>query len=213
MNPSYRNGILITIIALLSNCYHTEKDNLSLLTLLNQNASPIRITIVGDSLSQWSDSFGLKTKLPATYQITDLSIAGYDTELWLEDLSKAESVATDIWIIELGTNDASYKGTTFFRERYTEILKRLEQRSYSYFLLSAIPKTNQVGLHNTISINNEVIRELVKSNTRYRLVDLEVVFTNASVNTTLYSLTDPIHPNQIGYELIGEEYRKILLGL
>jgi|JI10StandDraft_1071094.scaffolds.fasta_scaffold398502_2 acyl-CoA thioesterase-1 len=194
-------------------CYHSEKDDLSALTLLSQNSSPVRITILGDSLSQWSDSFGLKQKLNASYLISDISIAGHDSKLWLEDLSKAEAIQTDIWIIELGTNDASYYGTTDFKERYSEILRRLEQRSYSYFILSAVPKTNQVGLQSSISINNEIIRDIVKINPKYRLADLETIFTKAANTLTLYSLADPIHPNRVGYELIGEEYRRILLGL
>jgi len=198
---------------LLLNCYHTKQDNLSILTLLSQNTSPVRVTIVGDSISQWSDSFGLKQKLGSAYSVSDVSVAGYDTKLWLEDLAKAEVITTDIWIIELGTNDAIYNGTTGFKERYTQIIRRLEQRAFSYLILSAVPKTNQTGIHEPISLNNETIRDLVKSNAKYRLADLELAFNQASSNLTLYSVADPIHPNQIGYELIGEEYRRILFGL
>jgi acyl-CoA thioesterase-1 len=201
-----------SILLLFVQCYHSKKEDIALLTLLSQNSSPIRVTIIGDSLSQWSDSFGLRQKLPSSYQITDVSIAGSDTILWLEDLSRAESIPTDIWILQIGTNDASYRGTSLFKERYSEILARLERRSYSFLLLSAVPKTNQEGLHDSILANNEVIRELVKTNARYRLVDLEKAFSNQP-NLILYSVADPIHPNQVGYEIIGEEYRKTLLGL
>ncbi|WP_167883563.1 SGNH/GDSL hydrolase family protein [Leptospira ognonensis] len=197
----------------ISNCYHSKKDDLSILTLLSQNAPPVRVTIVGDSLSQWSDSFNLRQKLPSSYTITDVSRAGYDTIMWLEDLALAEAIATDIYIVEIGTNDASYNGSRDFLNRYSQIIRRLEQRSNSFLILTAVPKTNQTGLHEAIQTNNTSIREFVKTNGRYRLADLELVFTSASENLTLYPITDPIHPNLIGYNLIGEEYRKILLGL
>ncbi len=196
-----------------ANCYHSSKDNIEILTLLSQRSATVRVTIVGDSLSQWSEGFNIKTRLPTSYQVQDISKAGYDTELWLSDLAIAESIPTDIWVIELGTNDASYKGTRGFKDRYNQILSRLEQKNFSYFVLSAVPKTNQIGLHEPITANNQSIREMVLSNPKYRLADLEKVFNTASETISLYSIADPIHPNQIGYDLIGEEYRKILLGL
>ncbi|MCZ8156611.1 MAG: SGNH/GDSL hydrolase family protein [Leptospira sp.] len=194
------------------NCYHSKKEDIAILILLSRQSSPIRITVVGDSLSQWSDTFGLKNKLPASYQITDVSKAGYDTTQWLTELSVVESIPTDIWIVELGTNDASYYGTNGFLERYTQLIERLSNRPFSIFLLSTVPITNQVGLHQSIQKNNESIRALVQSNQKYRLADLEQAFSNTGNATGLYSIADPIHPNQIGYEIIGETYRKILLG-
>lgn len=205
--------LLFLIPFAITNCYHSKKEDLTLLTLLSQNAPSVRVTIVGDSLSQWSDSFGLRQKLPSSYTITDVSRAGYDSIMWLEDLAIAESVPTDIYIIEIGTNDASYNGTRDFLNRYTQIIRRLEQKSNSFLILSTVPKTNQTGLHESIQSNNISIREFVKTNNRYRLADLESLFSSASENLPLYPISDPIHPNQIGYTLIGEEYRKILLGL
>ncbi|MDZ4724979.1 MAG: SGNH/GDSL hydrolase family protein [Leptospira sp.] len=212
MKKNYLSILSLFSILLHINCYKSKKDDFYLLTLLNHSANPIKVTVLGDSLSQWSNTFGLSQKLPSTYKVTDLSVAGYDTALWISELSRAEIVPTDIWIIELGTNDASYSGTNGFKERYMEILNRLKQRTFSYFLLSTVPKTNQNGLHQSILSNNEVIRELVKTDPAYRLADLEKVFSEKSDSVILYPLNDPIHPNGIGYELIGEEYRKLLLG-
>ncbi|GBF51508.1 GDSL-like protein [Leptospira ryugenii] len=194
-------------------CYKQNQNDIGVsLALLNQN-STIKISILGDSLSQWSDAFGLKGKLSSRYQITDLSVAGYDTRNWLNDLPRAEQLPTDVWIIELGTNDASYTGTSGFLERYKEILTQLTINKSPYFILSAVPRTKQTGLFESILTNNQRIRELVAENPRYRLADLDLVFQKSGNSENLYPLADPIHPNQLGYDLIGNEYARILLGL
>ncbi len=211
----FRFHFLIAVFCSLSfaHCYDSKQNNDSLQSLLTVSTVPIRVTVVGDSIAQLSDGFGLKAKLPNNYSVTDVSIAGYNISSWLENSSHIEGIPTDIWIVELGTNDALSQGTYKFRENYSELLNRLELKNPSFIVLSTVPLTEQVGIQTSVRENNETIRNLAGNKATYRLADLEKLFSNHSGQLLLYSVDDPIHPNQIGMEMIGEEYRKLLLGL
>lgn len=185
-----------------------------MLALLNSNPSltTYQVTIVGDSLSQLSDGFGLKHKLSTSYSVKDMSIAGYSTQDWLMESPKLEALSSDIWLIELGTNDANIYGTSGFITRYKELLSRLEKKSISILVLTAIPLTDYVNLQPLIKENNEQIRELVRTKPNYKLVDMEKSFSSYSGTAPLYSPNDPIHPNALGLEIMGNEYQRLLLG-
>ncbi|TGN11151.1 SGNH/GDSL hydrolase family protein [Leptospira ilyithenensis] len=204
--------IPISFVLLFIGCYSSKKDTPIILALLNQPTSSYHITIVGDSLSQLSDGFGLKYKLPTSYSIRDMSVAGYGTEDWLVQSPELEALSTDIWLIELGVNDANLYGTTNFLTRYKELLSRLEKNSISLFILTAVPLTDYVDLRPSIKTNNQSIRDLVQTKPNYKLADIEKVFSTYSGLPPLYSLNDPVHPNQLGLEIMGNEYQRILLG-
>ncbi len=204
--------ISISFVLFFIGCYSSKKDTPALLALLNQPTSSYQITIVGDSLSQLSDGFGLKHKLPTSYSIRDMSVTGYGTEDWLVQSPKLEALSTDIWLIELGTNDANLYGTTNFLARYKELLSRLEKNSISIFVLTAVPLTDYVDLRPSIKANNQSIRDLVQTKPNYKLADIEKVFSAYTGVPPLYSLNDPVHPNQLGLEIMGNEYQRTLLG-
>ncbi|MBM9591643.1 SGNH/GDSL hydrolase family protein [Leptospira sp. 201903075] len=172
-----------------------------------------RITIVGDSLGQWSDGFGLRTKLPSEFKITDISVAGYTTEDWLQNKNRMNEIPTDLWIIELGTNDAMVYGASGFESKTRELVSFLESSQVSRVLLTAIPLTNMTSIRETIRTNNQTIRNLKENKTNIDFVDIESIFESYSGSLPLYPISDPIHPNQIGYELMGEAYRKKILGI
>ncbi|TGK82620.1 SGNH/GDSL hydrolase family protein [Leptospira noumeaensis] len=172
-----------------------------------------RITIVGDSLGQWSDGFGLKTKLGSEFTVTDISVAGYTTEDWLQNKEQMNEIPTDLWIIELGTNDAMVYGTNTYESKTKELISYLESSQNSKVLLTAIPLTNMSSIRETIRTNNQTLRQLKTGNSGIDLVEIESIFESYSGNLPLYSISDPIHPNQIGYELMGEAYRKKILGI
>ncbi|TGL39229.1 SGNH/GDSL hydrolase family protein [Leptospira perdikensis] len=172
-----------------------------------------RITIVGDSLGQWSDGFGLKTKLPSEYKVTDISVAGYTIEDWLQNKNRMNAIPTDLWIIELGTNDAMVYGTNGFEVRTKELISFLESSLSSKVILTTIPLTNMTSIRETIRINNQTIRQLKEKKTNVDYVEIESIFESYSGTIPLYPISDPIHPNQIGYELMGEAYRKKILGI
>lgn len=167
----------------------------------------IQVNIIGDSLSERSSAFGLKQKLGASYQVNDYSISGRNVLDWLNDISRPFQVAPNLIIIELGTNDAYFEGAYNFLEKYNLLIKEIELRSNTKIYLTLVPETNQVAIQSIIKKNNSQIKTL---ESKYTLVDLETLFRKTGL-TNLYSPQDPIHPNSIGYDLIGEEYKKIIL--
>ncbi len=199
----------ISFIFLL-NCYHEKKNqytNLFLLSKIKSVNNIIQLNIIGDSLSERSSSFGLKQKLGASFQINDYSISGRNVPDWLGDISRPFKIAPNLIIIELGTNDAYFEGNYNFFEKYNFLIKEIELRSNAKIFLSLVPETNQNGIQSIIKKNNFQIKTL---EAKYSIVDLETIFRkNGLVN--LYPLQDPIHPNSVGYELIGEEYKRIIL--
>ncbi|WP_232374015.1 SGNH/GDSL hydrolase family protein [Leptospira chreensis] len=205
--------IPIFSLVLLMGCYHSDKPTNQYLSLLGGISLERRITIVGDSLGQWSDGFGLRTKLPSEFKITDISVAGYTTEDWLQNKNRMNEIPTDLWIIELGTNDAMVYGASGFESKTRELVSFLESSQVSRVLLTAIPLTNMTSIRETIRTNNQTIRNLKENKTNIDFVDIESIFESYSGSLPLYPISDPIHPNQIGYELMGEAYRKKILGI
>ncbi|PJZ81880.1 SGNH/GDSL hydrolase family protein [Leptospira meyeri] len=172
-----------------------------------------RISIVGDSLGQWSEGFGLKTKLPQEFKVTDISVAGYTTEDWLQNRSRMEEIPTDLWIIELGTNDAMVYGTNGFESRTLELISILQSSPTTKILLTTIPLTNMSSIREIIRSNNQILRQLKGKKTNIDFVDIESLFESNPGTIPLYPISDPIHPNQLGYEIMGEAYRKKILGI
>lgn len=198
---------------LTTGCYHSDKTNNQYLSLLGEISLNHQITIVGDSLGQWSDGFGLKSKLPAEFKVTDISVAGYTTEDWLQNKDRLNAIPTDLWILELGTNDAMVYGTIGFESRTRELISFLESSQVSKVLLTTIPLTNMASIKETIKANNQTIRLLKENKPNIDYVEIESIFESNPSGVPLYPLSDPIHPNQIGYELMGEAYRKKILGI
>ncbi|WP_244241469.1 SGNH/GDSL hydrolase family protein [Leptospira perdikensis] len=211
--PSKTFIIPIFCLVLFVGCYHSDKPTNQYLSLLGGVSLERRITIVGDSLGQWSDGFGLKTKLPSEYKVTDISVAGYTIEDWLQNKNRMNAIPTDLWIIELGTNDAMVYGTNGFEVRTKELISFLESSLSSKVILTTIPLTNMTSIRETIRINNQTIRQLKEKKTNVDYVEIESIFESYSGTIPLYPISDPIHPNQIGYELMGEAYRKKILGI
>ncbi|MBL0953841.1 MAG: SGNH/GDSL hydrolase family protein [Leptospira sp.] len=172
-----------------------------------------KITIVGDSLAQWSDGFGLKQKLPSEFTVTDLSVAGYSTEDWLQNKNRLNEIPTQIWILELGTNDAMVYGTSGYETRTRSLIDFLQNSQNSIVYLTLIPRTNMSSIRETIRTNNETLRQIKSQKQNIDIIDVESVFESYKGDVPLYPVSDPIHPNQIGYEIMGELYRKKILGI
>ncbi|XDD46292.1 SGNH/GDSL hydrolase family protein [Leptospira sp. WS39.C2] len=172
-----------------------------------------KITIVGDSLAQWSDGFGLRQKLPSEFSVTDLSVAGYSTEDWLQNKNRLNEIPTQIWILELGTNDAMVYGTNGFESRTLTLIDFLQNSQNSFVYLTLIPRTNMNSIRETIRLNNLTLQQIKSLRKNVDTVDVESIFETYQGEIPLYPIADPIHPNQIGYEIMGELYRKKILGI
>lgn len=194
-------------------CYHSDKPSQQYLSLLGANAFNRKITIVGDSLAQWSNGFGLKQKLPSEFTVTDLSVAGYSTEDWLQNKNRLNEIPTQIWILELGTNDAMVYGTSGYETRTRSLIDFLQNSQNSIVYLTLIPRTNMASIRETIRTNNETLRQIKSQKQNVDTIDVETFFESYQGDVPLYPVSDPIHPNQIGYEIMGELYRKKILGI
>ncbi len=203
--------LLLTFICSVNNCYHSEsKENPSLAILGSLNMQK-RITIVGDSLSEWSDGFYLSTKLPSQFVVRDVSIAGFTVTDWLARRSQLHASEADLFIIELGTNDAMVTGTQGFRENYQSLIDHLTINPSPNLIFCKLPLTNMASIQSIIATNNQTIGDLTKQSPKYSFVDLQKLFETQTI--PLYPLSDPIHPNETGYQLIGDALTKHILGL
>ncbi|EOQ89002.1 GDSL-like protein [Leptospira yanagawae serovar Saopaulo str. Sao Paulo = ATCC 700523] len=195
------------------NCYHSDKPSVQYLSILGAGVMNRNITIVGDSLAQWSEGFGLRNRLPSEFRVTDVSVAGYTTEDWLQNQNRLNEIPTDLWILELGTNDAMVYGTNGFEIRTLELINFLQSNQISSVLLTLIPRTNMTSIKETIRENNDTLRKIKAQKEKVDIVDIESIFESYQGEIPLYPISDPIHPNQIGYDLMGETYRKKILGI
>ena len=197
-------------VLFLLNCY-TSKDNVDksfLIPLMKSNTQTIQVNIIGDSLSERSNAFGLQNKLGVNYKVNDFSIIGKTVYDWLFDISRPFNPVPDLIIIELGTNDVMMGANYDFAFNLNRLNEEIKLRSSAKIILTAIPLTDDFGLHERIKINNAYVRSL---SNLYTITDLEKVFEDNRSNLRLYPSYDPIHPNPVGYELIGEIYKKEIL--
>lgn len=197
------------IIFLTANCY-TSKDSSDIPTLLPLLMNDeIKILVIGDSLSERSNAFDLQSKLGSSYSLKDISVSGRDVRIWLTDLEKIQENKANIVIVNLGTNDASYYPTEEYPRFYSELIEYIRNISSWKILLTLVPPTNDPILKERIRINNSWINTNYPNDTK---VNLQELFEKNS-ELPLYPTADPIHPNPIGYDLIGIEYLRIISGL
>lgn len=199
------------LLLLIFGCY-TSKENVDksyLASLMSSNhTETIQVNIIGDSLSERSLAFSLQNKLGSGYQVNDFSVSGRTVFDWLFDISRPFNPMPDIVIIELGTNDAMMATNYDFIEYYNRLLSEIQIRSKAKIIVTAIPLTDETGIQARIKVNNNFIRSL---SNLYTISDLEKAFEDNRSNLRLYPSYDPIHPNPVGYELIGEIYKKDIL--
>ncbi|MCC5815419.1 MAG: SGNH/GDSL hydrolase family protein [Leptospira sp.] len=198
--------ILVFLGLNFSTCYHSKKEDLSpLLSLITDKK--ISVLIVGDSLAERSDAFGLREKLGTQFEVLNISKSGWDIPLWMGNQSEILSKKSDILILGLGTNDANNYSTDLFPDRFKEMVNFLRDNHDWRLILTLVPPTDIPSLEANIRINNDHIRS---DYTNYPIVDLFELFKK-NQDLPLYPIIDPLHPNPIGYDLIGEEYKKKLL--
>lgn len=199
------------LLLLIFGCYTSKEsvDKSYLASLMSSNhTETIQVNIIGDSLSERSLAFSLQNKLGSGYQVNDFSVSGRTVFDWLFDISRPFNPMPDIVIIELGTNDAMMATNYDFTGYYNRLLSEIQIRSKAKIIVTAIPLTDETGIQARIKVNNNFIRSL---SNLYTISDLEKAFEDNRSNLRLYPSYDPIHPNPVGYELIGEIYKKDIL--
>ena len=184
-------------------------------TLLIANTQPV--LVIGDSLTDFSSGFALQSRLGPQYSVAFRGIINTDFNFWtgrLDETFAQSTAGPPVHIlVPLGTNDAFTLTPAQFIDRVTgfhrELRKQSQARTY-YFLM---PETLIASLAPAIAANNTELRarfaELFAGDDSV-LIDLDTVFKNASPVPALYSLEDPLHPTDSGYELMSIEMERAI---
>ncbi|MCB1190796.1 MAG: SGNH/GDSL hydrolase family protein [Leptospiraceae bacterium] len=171
----------------------------------------VHINIIGDSLSQRSEGFYLQEKLGYGFQVNDYSVSGRTTREWIADISRPFQITPNIVILEIGTNDAMSMDSLEFQNNYFKLLQEIAMRTSGKIFLTKIPLTDNISLRTIIKENNQYVGSIVGNS--YYLVDLEALFEENPYKERLYPVNDFVHPSDWGYDIIGEAYKKEIIGL
>ena len=175
------------------------------------------ILVLGDSLSE---GFQLKSseaypllladKLRAAgldFQVTNASASGGTTEGGRQRLPSHLKRKIDIFILELGINDA-FRGVPVDRiqSNLQEIIDNVKTRNPSVRVVIAGMQLPNYGADSYVSAFGEMFNKLATKN-RAELVPylLDGVAGNPSLN-----LPDGIHPNAAGQKILAENVWRVL---
>ncbi|EMF81879.1 GDSL-like protein [Leptospira weilii serovar Topaz str. LT2116] len=192
---------------LLISCVGKEGEQYGLSFLLPLAGPLLKVGIIGDSLSQESDGFGLREKLGFRFTVTDYSVSGRYVPAWLQTIETALTERQDLLILELGTNDVSGYPVDQFPKNYENLLSLIQSRSNAMILVTILPPTSQPSYRANILQINSYLKGL---SSRYPTADMESVFLEKENTIPLYSQTDLVHPNPVGYDLMGTIYTDVI---
>ena len=174
---------------------------------------PRSVLIIGDSLTERSDGFGLSGSAGPALNVRALGIAGTDYRDWLVRLDDAFAEGgppADIVLVPLGTND----GYRFTPAEHVGNVQRLHEsirtRSSATTYYFQMPRSNDGVLAANIRANNLALAANLPDST-VPLIDLDTPFETARSGPPLYPANDPIHPTDVGYRIIADEIRLRLL--
>ncbi|WP_078128477.1 SGNH/GDSL hydrolase family protein [Leptospira alexanderi] len=191
---------------LLISCVGKEEQH-GLSFLLPLAGPLLKVGIIGDSLSQESNGFGLREKLGFRFTVTDYSVSGRYVPAWLQTIGTALTERQDLLILELGTNDVSGYPVDQFPKNYENLLSSIQSHSNAMILVTILPPTSQPGYRANILQINSYLKGL---SSRYPTADMESVFLERENTIPLYSQTDLVHPNPVGYDLMGTVYTDVI---
>lgn len=190
-------------------CYHPkEKVDFTILAPLLQK--PFYVTLVGDSLANRSDGFALQEKLGSGFSVTNYAIDGRTCRDWLSEIHLVFDPAPDLLIIELGTNDAIQYSGQEFQKNIQLLWQEIQLRSRAQIFNTAMPLTEEASIQDRIRQNNLWLVEQSQAS-HFVLVDLASLFSEQEETIDFYPSFDPIHPNPVGYDIIGSFYQKQIL--
>ena len=197
---------IIFIILLLQNCYGTKKEVAPILLLIQQ--PPLKLNIIGDSLTLYSKGFGLSEKLGSKYEVNHYSYYGRELLEWVIDIDKALINNPDAILVVLGGNDSINRAPINWKSDYESLLSTLKLKGQYRILLSTIPIPIKQNSQEPIQVMNGIIRNLPE-----KISDVEPIITEKSKLIPAFSPTDELHPNPWVYEEMGIQYAKDFLSL
>ena len=175
------------------------------------------ILVFGDSLS---DGFMLKRseaypallakKLHAaglTFQVTNASAAGGTTEGGLERLPPHLKRKIDIFILELGINDA-FRGLSVDEIQYNlqQIIDKVKARNPNVRVLIAGMQLPNYAADDYVSAFGKMFAELAAKNG----AALVPYLLEGVAGDPLLNLADGIHPNAAGQKILAENVWRVL---
>ncbi len=181
-------------------CY-SQNDSGSLSGLLPESGS-IPVTVLGDSLCERSQGFGLREGLGSNFEITEACVSLRGAADWLPELNLALTNTPRLIIIELGLNDLLYHPIELFPGNYSALLSELQARSNAILMVTVLPPPT-IAYHSDILQMNVFLKSLGSA---HPLADMETPFLDAEGQIELYPSIDPIHPNPVGYSIMKTVY-------
>jgi acyl-CoA thioesterase-1 len=182
------------------------------------HASPTKtILVLGDSLSQ---GFGLASseaypillakKLRAAglnFQVTNASAAGGTTEGGLERLPPHLKRRIDIFILELGINDA-FRGVPVdqIQNNLQQIIDKVKARNPSVRVVIAGMQLPNYATDDYVSAFRKMFADLAAKNG----AALVPYLLQSVAGDPLLNLSDGIHPNAAGQEVLAESVWRVL---
>ncbi|TGK07467.1 SGNH/GDSL hydrolase family protein [Leptospira semungkisensis] len=195
-----RAWLLALLLFSFTHCY-SQKDTNSISSLL-PNMDPIPVTVLGDSLCERSQAFGLREGLGSNFEITEACVSLRGVADWLPQLNLALVNTPKLIIIELGLNDLLYHSDQSFSGNYNTMLSDLQSKSSALIMVTVLPPTN-ASYRTDILQMNVFLKSLGSS---YPIADMETPFLQTETKIELYPTDDPIHPDPAGYSIMKTVY-------
>lgn len=188
------------LVSLFLGCY-SQNDSPSLSGLLSLTET-IPVTVLGDSLCERSQAFGLRQGLGPSFQITEACVSLRGAADWLPELNSVLTNSPRLVVIELGMNDLLYHPIELFPTNYNRLLYELGLRSNALLMVTVLPPPT-VAYRQDILDMNVFLKGLGSD---HPLADMETAFLAAESNIELYPVSDPIHPTEAGYAIMRNVY-------
>jgi len=199
----FMNGkkIAVVVLLLFASCVNRQEDTLQNFLLGNANMKT-GILVIGDSLTAYSEAFGLAHLLGPSFTVNYAAVPGYDFTDWTYRIDQAFiGPPPNLVLVPLGTNDGyRFTGQIFLNKLY-DFHSEFRKRSNAVVVYFQMPRTKDPGLSAAILQNNAALVSGRPGDSS--LLDLDTPFQNAANSALLYQGLDPIHPVQAGYDLAG----------
>lgn len=203
---------IIALSIFVSSCARRNESPETTILLTSILMKHTTILTLGDSLTHYSDGFGLRGELGDNYHVYHYGIPGSDFVEWRyrldEGLSVTEGDQPDVIFVPLGTNDGYTAGDSFLNN-LKNFHSELRIRSSARVVYFQVPVTRDPTLALRIGKNNRALQQDPPSD-HVQILDMQTPFEEFSNPDLLYPPNDPIHPTEYGYELFRIEMKKIL---
>ena len=208
--------ILLTLPGLAAGC--SQKDETPLWTVLLLDPDQKKnVLIIGDSLTHYSEGFGLGTVLGENYTVVYDSVPGTTFPFWTERIEEAlarlDGQSPDYICVPLGTNDGALYAPDSFMENVTGFHNALRLHTSAEVHYYQVPRTKSPGQLDGILANNARLASSPPSGGKVRVIDVDSVFEGAANRDLLYTSLDPIHPTQAGYTLFATTMAGAITGI